>query len=192
MRLVKILIAVCALACLAGCSFQSDVILPIATAAGDPIPGLPTDRPFKLESFDRDTGKYRTLGTMTPSKSDADHVSYVFMFNGESDQLAIRAQKVGENAYVLRYAETGKPEPSASQTALVFLTTDGGVYYILTSLAEKQLYARIYATGPRPDVVGNDIKFATIDQAKQLAVYFAGHRGDFPVDQDYVRMRLAQ
>jgi hypothetical protein len=191
MRLAKFVIALLALVWLAGCSFQSDVILPTADAAGDAIPGLPTDAPFKLESFDRDTQKFRLTGTMTPVKT-ANQMSYTFMFNGESDQLAIRAQKLGDNAYVLRYAETGKPDASASQTALVFLTEDNGTYYVLTSLADQKLYDKVYATGARPEVRGDDVKFATIDQAKQLAGYFVAHRSEFLINQDYIQMRIAR
>lgn len=190
MRVAKFLMALFAVAWLAGCSFQSDVILPVADAGGDPIPGLPSEKPFKLESFDRDSQKFRVMGTMTPAKTDTDHIRYTFMFNGESDELAIRAQKIGDNAYVLRYAETGKPDSSAGQTALVFLTADNGTYYVLTSLADKKLYDKVYATGTRPDVVGDDVKFATIDQAKQLADYFAAHRSEFLANQDYVQMRV--
>lgn len=193
MRLAKFVIALLALVWLAGCSFQSDVILPTADAAGDAIPGLPTDTPFKLESFDRDTQKFRLTGTMTPVKAVAgQQMYYTFMFNGESDQLAIRAQKLGDNAYVLRYAETGKPDAGASQTALVFLTADNGTYYVLTSLADQKLYDKVYATGTRPEIMGNDAKFATIDQAKQLADYFVAHRSEFLVNQDYIQMRVAR
>jgi len=189
MRLVRFVFASLVLVWLTGCSFQSDVILPTADAAGDAIPGLPTDAPFKLESFDRDTQKFRLTGTMTPVKT-ANQMSYTFMFNGESDQLAIRAQKLGDDAYVLRYAETGKPDASAGQTALVFLTEDNGTYYVLTSLADQKLYDKVYATGTRPEVRGDDVKFATIDQAKQLADYFVAHRSEFLINQDYIQMRV--
>jgi hypothetical protein len=192
MRIAKFVIALLALVWSAGCSFQSDVILPVADAAGDAIPGLPADAPFKLESFDRDTQKFRLIGTMTPTKADAGRMRYTFMFNGESDQLAIRAQKVGDNAYVLRYAETGKPDAGAGQTALVFLTEDDGTYYVLTSLADQKLYDKVYTAGTRPEVRGDDVKFATIDQAKQLADYFVAHRSEFLINQDYIQMRVAR
>jgi len=193
MRLARFVIALLALAWLASCSFQSDVILPTADAASDAIPGLPTDAPFKLESFDRDTQKFRLTGTMTPEKAvSVGQMHYTFMFNGESDQLAIRAQKLGDNAYVLRYAETGKPDASASQTALVFLTEDNGTYYVLTSLADQKLYDKVYATGTRPEIKGDDVKFATIDQAKQLADYFVAHRPEFLINQDYIQMRVVR
>lgn len=193
MRLLKTAVATLVLALLAACSFQSAVILPDVTAAGDPIAGLPTDAPFRLESFDRQRNAFRYIGTMTPEMAGDGHVRYTFTFAAESLKLLIQAQKLSEHSYILRYAELGDDlQPKLRNSTLVFLTAENGTYYILTSLADKKLFDKIFDRDPKPTVVDDVVDFDTLEQAAQLSAYFAGHRSEFLIDRDYVRMRLAK
>lgn len=192
MRLFTMTMAFVCLVFAAGCTIQSDVILPDARAAGDPIIGFPIDRPFKLESFDRQKGSYHLIGTMTPTKMENGLVQYMFALNEDSDRMAVRAKKLSENDYVLRYAEIGHPEPNASQTALVFLTVEDGTYYVLTNLANKAVFEKVFSETPRPAIVNDAVKLDSEAQAAQLSAYFRTHRADFSPDEAYIRMRLAQ
>jgi len=192
MRLLATIMTFICLAFAAGCTIQSDVILPDAQAAGDPIIGFPTDKPFQLESFERQQGAYYRIGTMTPTKAENGMVQYTFALNEDSDRMAIRARKLTENDYVLRYAEIGHPEPNASQTALVFLTVEDGTYYVLTNLADKALFEKVFPEVPRPVIVNDGVQLVSDALAVQLSAYFRDHRADFRPDQDYIRMRIAK
>jgi hypothetical protein len=192
MRLLAMVMAFACLIFSAGCTIQSDVILPDAKSAGDPIIGLPTDKPFKLESFDRQKGAFHLLGMMTPAKMDDGQVHYMFALNEDSDRMAVRAKRLSGNDYVLRYAEAGHPDPNASQTALVFLTVEDGTYYVLTNLADKALFEKVFPEMPRPAIVNDAVKLDSDAQAARLSAFFRDHRADFRSDQDYVRMRVAK
>lgn len=192
MRLLATITAFICLTFAAGCTIQSDVILQDAGAAGDPIAGFPADRPFRLESFDRQQGAFHLIGTMTPVKADGGLVQYTFSLNEDSDRVAVRAKRLSENNYLLRYAEIGHPEPNASQTALMFVTVEDGTYYVLTNLADKALFEKVFAETPRPAIVNDGVQLASDAQAARLSAYFRDHRADFRPDQDYIRMRVAK
>lgn len=190
MRLLKLAPIMFCLAWLAGCSFQSDVILPDANAPGDVIAGLPTDAPFKLESFDRLKNAYHYIGTMTPETMDGGRVRYSFAFREEASKLlVVQAKQLSEGNYILRYAQIGAG-PSLDESALMFLTIEGGTYYLLTNLGAKTLFEKVYSGMQPPEVINDQVKFKTSEQASRLSAYFAAHRDDFLRDQDYVRIRL--
>lgn len=192
MRLLKIVSIMFCLACLSGCSFQSDVILPDANAPGDVIAGLPTSAPFKLESFDRQKNAYHYIGTMTPETVDGGRVRYSFAFREDASKLlVIQARKLSENNYILRYAQMDDGgEPSLSDSALMFVTIEDGTYYLLTNLGDRTLFEKAYLGMTPPAVVNDQVKFESSEQAARLSAYFAGHRADFLADKDYVRIRL--
>jgi hypothetical protein len=192
MRLFAMIMVFACLVFAAGCTIQSDVVLPDAQAAGDPIIGFPDDKPFNLESFDREKGAYHLVGTMTPAKAEKGMVQYMLALNEDSDRIAVRAKKLSENDYVLRYAEIGHPEPNASETALVFLTVEDGTYYVLTNLADKALFEKVFPAMPRPAIVNDGVQLSSDAQVAQLSAYFRDHRADFRPDQDYIRMRIAK
>ena len=191
MRFLSHVLAVLCLIFIAGCTFQSDTILPDAKAAGDPIAGFPTSGPFKLESFDRQKSAYHYLGTMTPETMADGRIRYTFVFEEDSKKLLLQTKKLSDNNYLLRYADLGDGvEPNVDESALVFLTVDNGTYYVLTSLADKALFEKVYPGAARPAIVNDAVKLETEAQAEQLSAFFRDHRNAFLQDQDYIRMRL--
>jgi hypothetical protein len=176
---------------LAGCTLQSEVILPDANAAGDPIVAFPSDAAFKLESFDRQKNAFHYLGLMTPEKVDGGLIRYKFVFNGDSKTVQLQAKKLSDNNYVLRYAELGGAgQPNIYDGAIMFVTVENGTYYALMSLADKTLFNKVFDAPSRPVVDNDTVKFATEQQGIYLSSYFAKHRDQFLADQDYVRIRV--
>jgi hypothetical protein len=192
MRLMKTALALLCLFWLAGCTFQSTVILPDAKAAGDPIAGLPLDGPFKLESFDRQKGAYHQLGTMTPEKMADGKVRYTFAFTEDDPKkLLVQAEKISESDYILRYAQLGDgAEPNINESALFFLKVEDGTYYVLTSLADRKLFETVFSGVERPRIVSDSMLLDSVEQGRRLSAYFSAHRAEFLMDQDYVRMRV--
>ena len=68
MNILKTLLAVAALAFAAGCTIESDIVLPDPTAAGAVIAGFPTDKPFKIETYESEKGTYKPFATLTPER----------------------------------------------------------------------------------------------------------------------------
>jgi hypothetical protein len=189
MSLLRTVIAMFCLVWIAGCSFQSDVILPDARAAGDPIAGFPTAAPFKLESFDRQKNAYHYIGTGTPEMI-GNRVRYTLAFEGDSKKLLLQAKQLSENNYVLRYAELGDGvDPNIDDSALVFVNVEDGTYYVLMSLADKALFEKVYRGVAKPSIVNDTVKL-DMEQAARLSAFFGDHRDQFLTDQDYVRIRL--
>jgi hypothetical protein len=192
MRRLHALAVFLCLAILGGCSFQSDMLLPDRSAAGDPIAGLPTDRAFTLESFDRQNKAFHVIGTMTPQSTGSGKMRYLFALNEDADRLFVQAQKLSDGNYLLRYVETDSKGEANGSSALVFLSVADGLFYALTGPGDQKLFDKVYGTGPRPDVNDGEVKFTSDAQARQLSEFFATHRVEFLIDQDYIRLRLAK
>jgi hypothetical protein len=192
MRRLHALAVFLCLAVLGGCSFQSDVILPDRSAAGDPIVGLPTETAFRLESFDRQNKAFHLIGTMTPQPTGAGKMRYLFTLNEDADRLLVQAQKLSDGNYVLRYVETDGKGGANGSSALVFLSVADDLFYALTGPGDQALFDKIFGTGSRPDARDGEVKFTSEAQARQLSAYFAAHRNEFLIDQDYIRLRLAK
>lgn len=191
MRIAGTLLVFVLLALVSACTFQSDTLIPDARVAGDPIAGLPTDRAFGLESFDRQRNSFHRFGTMTPQSGEGGKVGYILAFTDDSDRLAIHAKQLSAGTYLLRYTETGYPDANAGQTALVMLSAEGGNFYVLTSLADKVLFESIFPGANRPLIDGDEIKLESEEQALDLAEFLHDHRDRLRADQDYIRIRLA-
>jgi hypothetical protein len=179
---------------LGGCTFQSSTILPDPMKSGDEIVGLGTAKPVKLDAFDLDTQAWGYAGVLTP-QTTADGTLYSLAIKDDtSHRLLFTAQKLTENNYLLRYSQiqTGT-DAKIDESALVFLRIDGGVYYFLSGISDKDKLAGIFGGADLPRRDGESvILLDTMDQAKRISAYYDAHFDEFQKDSARIRIAASQ
>ncbi|MBX9455818.1 MAG: hypothetical protein KL863_07195 [Rhizobium sp.] len=151
MRMLKTLFAVATLLLAAGCTIESDIIMPDPTASGDAMLGFPSDRPFRLETLDSETGAYKPFATLTPERQ-AGAIRYaVTLDDGTPNRLMVQARRMGENDYMIRFSQMiGDLRPSLNESGLAFVTISDGSYYMMSSISDDGWLEEIFKGEPLP------------------------------------------
>lgn len=194
MNILKTLLAVAALAFLAGCTIESEIILPDPTAAGEAIPGLPVDRPFRIETYDNAKGAYKPFATLVPER-ETDAVRYVVSLDdGTPNRLVVQARRMSDDNYLIRFAQTIEGmRPTLNESGLAFLTIDKDTYYLMSSISDDGWLEEIFKGVPLPRGAGtSNIKLDTMDQAASISAWFGANFTRLSDRRDYVRFRLAK
>lgn len=194
MTILKTVLALAALVFVAGCTIESDIILPDPTAAGEPIPGFSSDRPFRLETFDKEKGAYKTFATLTPER-ETDAVRYVLSLDdGTPNRLVIQARKMGDKNYLIRFSQRiAGMRPNLDESGLAFVTIDGGTYYLMSSISDDGWLEEIFKGGTLPRGAGTPtIRLDTMDQAARISTWFDANYTRLAERRDYVRFRVAE
>lgn len=194
MNILKTLIALAALVLAAGCTIESDIILPDPTAAGEPIPGFASDAPFKLETFDNEKGAYKPFATLTPER-ESEAVRYVLSLDdGTPNRLMLQARKMSENNYLIRFSQTIEGiRPNLDESGLAFVTIDDGTYYVMSSISDDGWLEEIFKGETLPRGAGtSNVKLDSMDQAAKISAWFGANRGRLAERRDYVRFRVAK
>jgi hypothetical protein len=193
MRIIKIALALAALVLAASCTIESDIVLPDPTAAGDPIPGFPSDKPFRLETFDKDKGAYKAFATLTPER-ETDAVRYVVSLDdGMPNRLVVQARKMGENDYLIRFAQRiDGMRPNLDESGLAFVTVKEGTYYLMSSISDDGWLEEIFKGETLPRGAGtSNITLDSMDQAARISAWFGQNYIRLADRRDYVRFRVA-
>lgn len=193
MKILKTLVALAALAFVAGCTIESDIILPDPTAAGEAIAGFPSDKPFKLETFESDKGTYKPFATVTPER-ETDAVRYVLSLNdGTPNRLVVQARKMSEDNYLIRFAQTIEGmRPTLNESGIAFITIKDGNYYMMSSISDDGWIEEIFKGDTLPKGAGTStIKLDNMDQAAKISAWFGANFGRLADRRDYVRFRIA-
>lgn len=194
MKLLNTLLAVAALVFAAGCTIESDIILPDPTAAGEVIPGFPTDKPFKIETYESEKGTYKPFATLTPERQ-TDAVRYIVSLDdGTPNRLVVQARKMGENDYLIRFAQTIEGmRPTLNESGLAFITIKNGEYYLMSSISDDGWIEEIFKGETLPRGAGSsNIKLDTMDQAARIATWFGSNYTRLGDRRDYVRFRVVK
>ena len=194
MNILKTLMALAALVFVAGCTIESDIILPDPTAAGEAIPGFPSDKPFKLETYDADKGGYKPFATVTPQR-ETEAVRYVLSLDdGTPNQLVVQARKMSDNNYLVRFAQTIKDiRPTLNESGIAFITIKDGTYYMMSSIADDGWLEEIFKGETLPRGAGtSNLKLDTMDQAAKISTWFGANFTRLADRRDYVRFRVAE
>lgn len=194
MNILKTIVAVAALILVAGCTIESDIILPDPTAAGQAIAGFPSDRPFKLETYDSVKGNYKPFATVTPER-ETEAVRYrVSLDDGTPNRLLVQARKTGENNYLIRFAQTIEGmRPSLNESGLAFVTAKEGTYYLMSSISDDGWLEEIFKGETPPRGTGTStVRLDTMDQAARISAWFGANFTRLADRRDYVRFRVVQ
>jgi hypothetical protein len=194
MNIVKTLLAIKALAFVAGCTIESDIILPDPTAAGEAIPGFPSDKPFKIETYDSEKGTYKPFATLIPERQ-TDAVRYIVSLDdGTPNRLMVQARKMGDNNYLIRFAQTIEGmRPTLSESGLAFIAIDRDSYYLMSSISDDGWIEEIFKGDTLPRGAGTStIRLDTMDQAARIANWFGANFTRLGDRRDYVRFRVAK
>jgi hypothetical protein len=194
MHILKSLLAVASLFFVAGCTIESDIILPDPTAAGEPIPGFSSDKPFKIETYDNEKGSYKPFATMSPERQ-TDAVRYtVSLDDGTPNRLVVQARKMSENNYLIRFSQTIEGmRPTLNESGLAFLTIDNDTYYLMSSISDDGWIEEIFKGEALPRGAGtSNIKLDTMDQAAKISAWFGANYTRLADRRDYVRFRVAK
>ena len=194
MKLLKTLIAVAALIFAAGCTIESDIILPDPTAAGEAIAGFPTDAPFKLETFDNEKGAYKAFATLTPER-ESEAVRYVLSLDdGTPNSMVVQARKMEGNNYLIRFSQRIEGmRPNLDESGLAFVTVVDGTYYMMSSISDDGWLEEIFKGETLPRGAGtSNVKLDTMEQAAKISAWFAANHGRLAERRDYVRFRVAK
>lgn len=194
MRMLKTLFAVATLLLAAGCTIESDIIMPDPTASGDAMLGFPSDRPFRLETLDSETGAYKPFATLTPERQ-AGAIRYaVTLDDGTPNRLMVQARRMGENDYMIRFSQMiGDLRPSLNESGLAFVTISDGSYYMMSSISDDGWLEEIFKGEPLPRGAGTtNVRLDTIEQAAKISAWFGANHSRLAERRDYVRFRVAQ
>jgi hypothetical protein len=194
MHILKSLLAVASLFFVAGCTIESDIILPDPTAAGEPIPGFSSDKPFKIETYDNEKGSYKPFATMSPERQ-TDAVRYtVSLDDGTPNRLVVQARKMSEHNYLIRFSQTIEGmRPTLNESGLAFLTMDNDTYYLMSSISDDGWIEEIFKGEALPRGAGtSNIKLDTMDQAAKISAWFGANYTRLADRRDYVRFRVAK
>jgi hypothetical protein len=194
MNILRLALTLAALLFAAGCTIESDIILPDPTAAGEAIPGLPSDRPFKLETFDKEQGAYKAFATLTPER-ETDAVRYVLSLDdGTPNRLVVQARRMSENNYLIRFSQRIEGmRPNLDESGLAFVTINDGTYYLMSSISDDGWLEEIFKGETLPRGAGtSNIKLDTMDQAAKISAWFGANYPRLADRRDYVRFRLAK
>ena len=194
MKILKTLMALMALCFAAGCTIESDIILPDPTAAGEAIAGLPTDKPFRLETFDKDKGAYKAFATLTPER-ETGAVRYVLSLDdGTPNRLVIQARRMSEDNYLIRFSQRIEGmRPNLDESGLAFVAVKDGTYYLMSSISDDGWLEEIFKGEALPRGAGTPtVRLDTMDQAAKISAWFGANHTRLAERRDYVRFRVAQ
>jgi len=194
MKILKTILAVVALCFLAGCTIESDIILPDPTAAGEAIAGFPRDAPFKLESFDSKTNAFKPFATLTPER-ETDAVRYIVSLDdGTPNRLVVQARKMSENNYLIRFSQRIEGiRPNLDESGLAFVTLKDRTYYLMSSISDDGWLEEIFKGETLPRGAGtSNIRLVSMDQAARISSWFGANYPRLGDRSDYVRFRVAQ
>lgn len=194
MRLLKTMFALAALLLVAGCTIESDIIMPDPTAAGEAIPGFPSDRAFRLETYDSEKGAYKPFATLTPERQ-AGAVRYaVSLEDGTPNRLMVQARRMGDSDYMIRFSQMiGDLRPSLNESGLAFVTIRDGTYFMMSSMSDDGWLEEIFRGEPLPRGAGTtNIRLDTMAQAAKISAWFGANYMRLADRRDYVRFRVAE
>ena len=194
MKIVKALFTVAALMLAGGCTIESDIILPDPTAAGEAIPGFPSDKPFKIETYDNAKGTYKAFATLTPQQ-ETDAVRYIVSLDdGTPNRLMVQARKMSDGNYLIRFAQTIEGmRPTLNESGLAFITVDKDTYYLMSSISDDGWIEEIFKGEALPRGAGTStIRLDTMDQAAKISAWFGANFPRLADRRDYVRFRVAE
>jgi hypothetical protein len=194
MKILHTLVALAALVFVTGCTIESDVVLPDPTAAGEAIPGFPSDRPFKLETFDSAKDAYKPFATLTPER-ETDAVRYIVSLDdGTPNRLVIQARRMSDNNYLIRFAQMIEGmRPTLNESGLAFVTVDKDTYYLMSSISDDGWLEEIFKGETLPRGAGtSNIKLDTMDQAARISTWFGANFTRLADRRDYVRFRVVK
>ena len=194
MKIVKIIFAIAALMLAGGCTIESDIILPDPTAAGEAIPGFPSDKPFKIETYDNAKGTYKAFATLTPQR-ETDAVRYIVSLDdGTPNRLMVQARKMSDGNYLIRFAQTIEGmRPTLNESGLAFITVDKDTYYLMSSISDDGWIEEIFKGEALPRGAGTStIRLDTMDQAAKISAWFGANFPRLADRRDYVRFRVAK
>lgn len=194
MKILTLALALAALLFTAGCTIESDIILPDPTAAGEPIAGFPSDRPFKLETFDKEKGAYKAFATLTPER-ETEAVRYVLSLDdGTPNRLVLQARRMSENNYLIRFSQRIEGmRPNLDESGLAFVTIKEDTYYLMSSISDDGWLEEIFKGEPLPRGAGtSNVKLDSMDQAAKISAWFGANYPRLADRRDYVRFRLAK
>jgi hypothetical protein len=194
MKILNTILAVAALCFMAGCTIESDIILPDPTAAGEAIAGLPTDGPFRIETFDSAKGTYKAFATLTPER-ETDAVRYIVSLDdGTPNRLVVQARKMSDNNYLIRFSQRIEGiRPNLDASGLAFIRVNDGTYYLMSSMSDDGWLEEIFKDDTLPRGAGtSNIRLDTMDQAAKISAWFAVNHPRLAERRDYVRFRLAK
>ena len=118
MTILKCLAGLLFGALLAACSIQSDVLLPDLAASGDMIEGLPASGPFRLQTFDRDKGEFKSFATIDAT-ADGSQARYLLSFDdGTPTRLMMQAKKMSQGNYLVRFTQVAEGRPASLSESL--------------------------------------------------------------------------
>ena len=194
MKILNTLLAIAALSLAAGCTIESDIILPDPTAAGEAIPGFPTDRPFRLETFDREKGGYKAFATLTPER-ETQAVRYVLgLDDGTPNRLVVQARRMSDGNYLIRFAQRIEGmRPNLDESGLAFVTIRDGTYYLMSSISDDGWLEETFKGESLPRGAGTPtIRLDTMDQAARISAWFGANFTRLAERRDYTRFRVAK
>ncbi|CAN7397948.1 hypothetical protein [Rhizobium sp. LjRoot254] len=194
MNVLKTVLAIAALFFVASCTIESDTVLPDPTAAGDAIPGFPSDRPFRLETFEKDKRAYKAFATITPER-ETEAMRYIVTFDdGTPNRLVVQARKISENNYLIRFAQTIEGlRPSLSESGLGFVTIRDDEYYLMSGITDDGQLEEMFPGQTLPRGAGTStIKLDTMDQAKTISAWFGANFQKLAEYKDYTKFRVVK
>jgi hypothetical protein len=194
MTLLRTVLALAAALFVAGCTIESDIILPDPTAAGEAIPGFSSDNPFKIETYDSEKGTYKPFATLTPER-ETDAVRYIVSLDdGTPNRLVVQARKMGDNNYLIRFAQTIEGmRPTLNESGLAFITIDKDTYYMMSSISDDGWIEEIFKGETPPRGAGSStIRLDTMDQAAKISAWFGANFTRLADRRDYVRFRVVK
>jgi len=194
MNVLKTVLVLAALFLVTSCTIESDTVLPDPTAAGDAIPGFPLDKPFRLETFEKDKQAYKAFATVTP-QYEGEAVRYAVAFDdGTPNRLVVQARKIGENNYLIRFAQTIEGmRPSLSESGLGFVTVRDGDYYLMSGITDDGQLEEMFPGQPLPRGNGTStIKLDTMAQAETISAWFGANFQKLTEYKDYTKFRVVK
>lgn len=192
MSIFRTLLSLAALLVVTGCTIESDIMLPDPTAAGAPIDGFPSDRPFSLQTYDARTGGFRPFATLTPER-ETDAIRYtVRLDDGTPNRLVVQARRMSDGNYLIRFAQTVEGlRPTLNESGLAFLTVKGKDYYLMSSISDDGWIEEIFDGKSLPRGAGSStIRLDTMDQAVRISAWFGANYPRLADRRDYVRFRM--
>ena len=194
MRILNTILAVAASCFLAGCTIESDIILPDPTAAGEAIAGFPKDAPFRIETFDSKTDGYKAFATITPERETEAVRYHVSLDDGTPNRMVVQARKMGGDNYLIRFSQRIEGiRPNLDASGLAFVTLKDGTYYLMSSISDDGWLEEIFKGDKLPRGAGtSNIRIDSMDQAARISAWFAANYQRLGDRRDYVRFRVVR
>jgi hypothetical protein len=194
MNIFKTVLAIAAFFLVASCTIESDTVLPDPTAAGDAIPGFPSDKPFRLEAFGKDEQAYKAFATVTPER-ETEAVRYIVAFDdGTPNRLVVQARKISESNYLIRFSQVIEGlRPSLRESGLGFVTIRDGDYYLMSGITDDGQLEEMFPGQTLPRGAGTStIKLDTMDQARTISAWFGANFQKLSEYKDYTKFRVVK